>query len=625
MVELKPNTKIKWDNREWKIVNVGVDTVSLINEQQESTVIPIKIFTEFVKLGSINGVYEVKRTSIRPEVKRIIQTANQSMLQDANNRLGYVKKYIQTKEIPEGYDKSLRTLQRDVKRYNHAKEIFGSGFVGLINKVNPGNTVRKIYDRQLELISGFIENEYQDIKQKSKKSVFGSYLLKCEELRIQPVSYRTFAKEISRRKEHENILKRQGRRAAYKHEEFCWNLTASMPRHGTHPFHYAHIDHTELDIELNDSVTGKNFGRPQLTLLVDTFSRRILAFYITFDPPSYRSSMMVLRECVRRHGRLPQNLVVDGGKDFNGTYLETLLATFECVKKTRPPAQSRFGSVIERLFGTTNTEFIHNLQGNTQIMKNVRQVTKGVNPKNHSSWTLPELCQIAEKYFYEVYDMKIHSSLGESPREAFERGMLIYGERSQKLIPYSEAFILLTLPSTRQAAYKVHAGKGVKVNYLYYFADVLRHPEIENTHVPVRYDPFNVGHVYVYVNNRWHECISQYYSVFSGCTEKEKLLATRELQRRNRKTTSRFNTTAKQLADFIKSAEGEEVLQSQRIADRELQTSLRVIRGGNLALPTEETPLNEVELTGTDNAGSKHTDYDVPFNLSEDFEDMGEF
>jgi hypothetical protein len=29
----------------------------------------------------------------------------------------------------------------------------------------------------------------------------------------------------------------------------------------------------------------------------------------------HRSCMMVLRECVRRHGRLPQILVVDGGID----------------------------------------------------------------------------------------------------------------------------------------------------------------------------------------------------------------------------------------------------------------------------------------------------------------------
>lgn len=62
-----------------------------------------------------------------------------------------------------------------------------------------------------------------------------------------------------------------------------------------------------------------------------------------------------------------------------------------CTKKQRPAAKARFGSVIERIFGTTNTEFFYNLRGNTQITKNVRVVTKSNNPKGQAVWTLDEL------------------------------------------------------------------------------------------------------------------------------------------------------------------------------------------------------------------------------------------
>jgi len=99
-----------------------------------------------------------------------------------------------------------------------------------------------------------------------------------------------------------------------------------------------------------------------MTLLTDAFSRRTLAFYLTFDPPSYRSCMMVVRECIRRLGRFPQILVVDGGRKFESTYFETLLARYECRKKTRPSAEPRFGPTSERLFGVANTQFIHNLK-----------------------------------------------------------------------------------------------------------------------------------------------------------------------------------------------------------------------------------------------------------------------
>jgi putative transposase len=68
-----------------------------------------------------------------------------------------------------------------------------------------------------------------------------------------------------------------------------------------------------------------------------------------------------------------------------------LLAWYEVVKKQRPGGKARFGAVCERLFGATNTRFIHNLAGNTQMMRHVRQVTKSVNPKTHANWTLERL------------------------------------------------------------------------------------------------------------------------------------------------------------------------------------------------------------------------------------------
>ena len=59
--------------------------------------------------------------------------------------------------------------------------------------------------------------------------------------------------------------------------------------------------------------------------------------------------------------RLPEAVVVDGGPEFESIYFETLLARYGCAKKTRPAGRPRFGSVCERLFGTTNTRFVHTL------------------------------------------------------------------------------------------------------------------------------------------------------------------------------------------------------------------------------------------------------------------------
>jgi putative transposase len=253
--------------------------------------------------------------------------------------------------------------------------------------------------------------------------------------------------------------KRRGQRAAYSQEPFYFELDLKTPRHGDRPFEISHIDHTELDIELVCSRTRQNLGRPWYTMLTDAFSRRLLAIFLTFDPPSYRSCMMVLRECVRRHGRFPQSLVVDGGKEFGSVYFDTLLARFECTKKTRPPAKARFGSVCERLFGTSNTRFIHNLAGNTQIMKNIRHVTKSVDPKRHAEWTLAELYECLCQWAYEVYDTISHPALGQTPREAFAAGLAQSGIRPHRMIAYDEEFRLWTLPTTARGQARVVPAK----------------------------------------------------------------------------------------------------------------------------------------------------------------------
>lgn len=343
----------------------------------------------------------------------------------------------------------------------------------------------------------------------------------------------------------------------------------------------AHIDHPELDIELADSQTGKPLGKPWATFLTDAFSRRLLAVYLTFDAPSYRSAMMVLRECVHRHNRLPEMLVVDWGPEFRSIYFETLLARYECSKATRPPAKPRFGSVVERLFGTAHTTFVYNLAGNTQVMKNVRQVTTSVDPRTHATWTLSTLYARLRQWAYEVYDAREHPALGQTPAEAFTAGMLRAGLRPNRLIAYDDDFIRLTLPSTPKGIAKVQPNLGVKIHGLYYWArgEAFRDARVEKTQVPVRYDPYNMGHAFAQVNGRWVEYISEHYARFQGRSEREVQLATAELRQHHRRHGQHFVVTAAKLADFLSSLEAEEVLLEQRRRDEEGRLVFALMEG----------------------------------------------
>ena len=165
------------------------------------------------------------------------------------------------------------------------------------------------------------------------------------------------------------------------------------------------------------------------------------------------------------------------------------LARYECLKKTRPPSKARFGSLLERLFGTTNTQFIHNLLGNTQITRNVRQVTKSVNPKGQAVWPITEFYDRLCHYLYRIYNTTSHPALGENPQEAYRSGLSKTGQRPQRAIAYDEDFLIFTLPTTTKGTAQVSPGRGVKINYIYYWSDAFRNPEIERQQVAVRYDP----------------------------------------------------------------------------------------------------------------------------------------
>jgi putative transposase len=291
---------------------------------------------------------------------------------------------------------------------------------------------------------------------------------------------------------------------------------------------------------------------------------------------------MALRECVRRHGRLPQILVVDGGREFESVYFETLLARYECTRKTRPGAQPRFGSVCERLLGTAGTQFFHSLAGNTQITRHARQITKGVEPKTQALWTLGRLSERLIEWAYEIYETTNHPSLGQSPREAFAQGLLQTGRRLQRLIPYDEEFWMWTRPTTRKGAALVMPGRGIKVHHLLYWCEAFRNPQVERTQVAVRYDPYDAGRAWACVNHRWFECHSEYYAAFRGRSEKELMLAVEELRARRSQHSRQFYVSAKQLGVFLQSVEAEELLLRQRRCDREARRLIAAVEGDAL-------------------------------------------
>jgi putative transposase len=336
VINLIPNTQISWDGINYTLIQIGQTEVTLRNLEGDFLDLPLLELENKIRAGKIITKRHQHCSSQSEQIKLILNKASPKDLESANYRYRAIEpillgQEIKNPNIPE------RTLRDWLAKYRFAQQNYGYGYVGLLAcSYKKGNRNRKLPQQIIELIDSFIKQSYETYKQPRKYEVYGAFCNACEQAGIaddQIPSYKTFIKEINRRSNWEQTLKREGNRAAYQEKPFYWELDLTTPRHGDRPWEICHIDHTQLDIELRCSRTGQVLGRPWATFLVDAMSRRILAVYLTFDPPSYRSCMMVLRICVQRYSRLPQTIVTDNGKEFHSNYFESLLALFECTLK----------------------------------------------------------------------------------------------------------------------------------------------------------------------------------------------------------------------------------------------------------------------------------------------------
>jgi hypothetical protein len=113
--------------------------------------------------------------------------------------------------------------------------------------------------------------------------------------------------------------------------------------------------------------------------------------------------------------------------------------------------------------------------------------------------------------------------------------------------------------------------------------------------VPVRFDPFDVGTAYAFVNNRWAECHSEYYTTFQSHSERELQLATEALHKRRKNHSDQTGVTAKKLAEFLESVENEENVLTQRLSDLETR-SIYSSAGASVLKPQAAAPSSSPDV-----------------------------
>lgn len=431
--------------------------------------------------------------------------------------------------------RKLSIPTRNQFRYIHkaraAAAKFGPGFeiLGLRPKPRSGNTKAKLDEATLRILRETIADNYTTAQAPTVELVWGICAEKCEahDPRLRPPCLKTVGEHIRATGARKVALSREGSKAAYAIESPYWDDSHDgVSINGEFAWAVAHIDHTQLDTETAPTADGHSLGRPWLTVMIAPRQKRALAYCISYEPPSYRSCMAVIEECVRRHHRLPAIIVTDGGKEFTGDYFSHLMARFKIVQMFRPAVTPRFGSYLERFNGKINSKLIHNLPGNTKLTVRVRMLVRSHDPKLLATLSLDDLDSVLREFVYDWLDKEPDPITGETPRQRYDADLRLGGPRAHKIIVPNENFYILTCPTTKSGVVKVRRD-GVKVNHLYYHCRQFREPGVMGRKLHVRYNPRNLSIIYVRIGGEWVICICRQFQIlFKGLSERELRLAT---------------------------------------------------------------------------------------------------
>jgi putative transposase len=558
--DLEPLQNVVWDGRPWVVLNPGEQDVTFRSMQDETVLVQLRwpVVQNLVLQGHMHLADPPGDTTVSP-----LHHAHPQAVADAVARFRVIEPFL-------GHVRPDRPPSRTERRYlaawRAAERAGQSGLVGLLSRRHLGGnrTSHPVDPRTLALAHETIQADYLSPKQMHVSAVYGRYKTRAEEQHLTPLSLKTFYGLVHGYQAAEKDGRRRGPRAAYQ-AQGPMTGTPMPAAHADIPWQRTHLDHTEVDVETASRLTGRPLRkRPWLTALIDECSRRVLAAYLSLYPPSAESCLMAFRLCVQRFGRLPRNVVVDNGREFDSVQFEQFLARYRTNKIQRPPHEPRYGNVVERLFGVANQQLFHLLLGNTQIMTEVRQVTKSFNPQTLAVWTFDDLQQFVEIWAHDVHDRIPHPALGTTPQAYYERRVAETGLRPHMLIPYDDDFVLWTLPAPKRPA-KV-SRNGVRINYFDYWNDAFLNSDLRGKQLPLRYDPSDLSTAYAYVGTAWERLyVPRYGELLDGLSERELRSLTTELRLRAQQAQDdRLHVTAPVLVQHLDHIEEHETVARQR-------------------------------------------------------------
>lgn len=305
--------------------------------------------------------------------------------------------------------------------------------------------------------------------------------------------------------------------AAWEQEHLVFDTFVTR---ATLPLQYVFADHWLVDVFTVDETTRQQVRRLWLTLLIDAYSRSILGLALLDEAPCSESIQSALRHAIwpktlptnlgvtggwSCYG-LPQQLFLDNAWAHHGYSLEHLAQAISQAGHYssidlvfRPPYKSRYGALIERLFGNLSSQIKERLPGaiRSSQPEALRQAAHQASLLAHD----------LERIIYQlivIYQHTPHQELaGLTPEQKWAEGLQLGLPLVPPLTPAIERLFWRANPTPR-----LISGKGIAAFGLHYWSpDLSGLPRLGWDGQPIAYhfsyEPADISRLALFQQGQW--------------------------------------------------------------------------------------------------------------------------
>jgi len=403
--------------------------------------------------------------------------------------------------------------ERTMRRYRANLRAANGDARALAPKVRRGNRKARITDAHTKVLYESFAQHHANATALSCKASHLQYHLDFEEKRAAGVFKETeFAlslpsyRERLRKLDPEELARARGgaRAANAAAEPVDRDRNAACAQR---PFEIAHADHYLSDRTLLLRLSGgRRWSRKPWVSVLRDGTGEILAMAVGFRAPSRVALAELLRDCVRRHQRLPEMIISDCGSDFESVFYETTLASYGVHKKDRPTAAPRFGGELERLFGTLKTSILWSRRGSTRNDARGRAVSASHRSDRLAEQDLIDFYHELDHAIFSQLNLHLRGERSNSPDLLAATGLAMY-PMSGIWVPYDYDFLVATSIDAPEKTYRVDRARGINPYGRWYW-----HPQLARFHgrkVEVRIDPWDEHLTYAHLDGAWVSCRSR--------------------------------------------------------------------------------------------------------------------